>query len=178
MGGPPALDGTTVIELTTGIPGAYCGRLLAMLGADVVKVEAPDRPDQARAAGTGADRFLHAQKRSIALDVATPRGDEMLRRLAAGADVVLDDGALGRPPDVTARYDELLAASPQLVLAAFSPFGLDGPKAGWQSRPSWSSWPPVGTSRPARTARRRSCPARRAPTAAPGRSAHSAWCWH
>ena len=65
-----------MLELTTGLPGAYCGRLLAMLGADVVKVESPARADEARAAGTGADRFLHAQKRSLALDLATDRGGE------------------------------------------------------------------------------------------------------
>ena len=51
MGGRPALEGTTVLELSSGIPGAYCGRLLAMLGADVIKVESADRPDAARAAG-------------------------------------------------------------------------------------------------------------------------------
>src|SRR4051794_5509289 len=127
MPGPPALQGTSVLELTAGIPGAYCGRLLAMLGADVVKVESPHRPDEARAAGTGADRFLHAQKRSVALDVATDRGAGLLERFAGGADVVLDDGALGAPPGVRARYDELLAATDRLIVVAFSPFGLDGP---------------------------------------------------
>ena len=86
-----------MLELTTGIPGAYCGRLLAMLGADVVKVESPARADEARAAGNGVDRFLHAQKRSLALDVTTRRGGELMVRLAVGADVVIDDGALGAP---------------------------------------------------------------------------------
>ena len=107
-----------MLELSSGIPGAYCGRLLAMLGADVVKVESPDRPDEARAAGTGGDRFLHAQKRSLALDVAAPDGSGAPRAPAsADADVVLDDGALGAPPDVRDRYDELLAAHPRLVIA-------------------------------------------------------------
>ncbi len=131
MGGRPALEGTTVIELSNGIPGAYCARLLAMLGADVIKVESPDRPDHARAAGS--DRFLHAQKRSLALDVAAPAGPALLERMVAGADVVLDDGALGTPPDVRARYDEVLAAHPRLVLASFSTYGLDGPRAAWLS---------------------------------------------
>ena len=106
----PALEGLTVLELTTGLPGATCGRLLAMLGADVVKVESPARADEARAAATGVDRFLHAQKRSLALDVATADGGDDLRAPRRRRDVVLDDGALGAPPAVRARYDELLAA--------------------------------------------------------------------
>jgi crotonobetainyl-CoA:carnitine CoA-transferase CaiB-like acyl-CoA transferase len=128
-----ALDGSTVLELTTGVAGAYCGRLLAMVGADVVKIESAGRPDEARAAGTGADRFLHAQKRSVELDVSTEQGAHLLARLAAHADVVLDDGALGAPPNVRERYDALLAANHRLVVAAFSPYGLDGPRADWQS---------------------------------------------
>ncbi|MCU1504295.1 MAG: CoA transferase [Ilumatobacteraceae bacterium] len=133
MGGSLALDGVTVLELTTGLPGAYCGRLLAMLGADVVKVESPHRPDEARAAATGADRFLHAQKRSVVVDLATANGERLVERLASNVDVVLDDGALGEAPDVRVRYDALLAADPRLILVAFSPYGLDGPRAGWQS---------------------------------------------
>jgi crotonobetainyl-CoA:carnitine CoA-transferase CaiB-like acyl-CoA transferase len=129
----PALDGVTVLELTTGLAGAYCGRLLAMLGADVVKIECVARPDEARAAQSGVDRFLHAQKRSVDLDIGTERGAHLLGRLAAGADVLLDDGALGAAPAVRERYDALLAANGRLVVAGFSPFGLDGPRAGWPS---------------------------------------------
>jgi crotonobetainyl-CoA:carnitine CoA-transferase CaiB-like acyl-CoA transferase len=141
---PLALTGLTILELTTGIPGGYCGRLLAMLGADVVKLESSGRPDEARRSGpfpadvphhdrSGLHRHLHAQKRSVALDVATPTGARLLDRLASTADVVLDDGTLGRPPGVRARYDELLDANERLVVAAFSPFGLDGPRAHWES---------------------------------------------
>ncbi len=133
MGASPALEGLTVIEATTGLPGATCGRLLAMLGADVIKVESAEHPDDARVAATGADRFLHAQKRSVALEIDTPEGAAIFEALATRADVVLDDGALGAPPDVRTRYDALLAANPRLVLAAFSPYGLDGPRAAWQT---------------------------------------------
>jgi crotonobetainyl-CoA:carnitine CoA-transferase CaiB-like acyl-CoA transferase len=133
MTAAPALDGLVVLELTSGVAGAYCGRLLAMIGADVIKVESPTRPDEARAAGTGVDRFVHAQKRSVDLDLSTEQGAGIFERLAAGADVVIDDGAMGAPPVVRERYDALLAANLRLVLAAFSPFGLDGPRAAWQS---------------------------------------------
>jgi CoA:oxalate CoA-transferase len=69
----------------------------------------------------------------VAIDVRTATGFALLKRLAARADVVLDDGALGDPPDVVNRYDELLAQNEQLVVNAFSPYGLDGPKAAWVS---------------------------------------------
>jgi crotonobetainyl-CoA:carnitine CoA-transferase CaiB-like acyl-CoA transferase len=127
------LDGLTVLDLTTGWAGAFGSRLLAMLGADVIKLESADRPDAARAAGPGADRFLHAQKRSVELDLSSAAGVRIFERLAEGADVVFDDGVLGSPPAVRARYDALLAANRRLVVVAFSPYGLDGPRAGWQS---------------------------------------------
>lgn len=143
-GPSPALAGITVLELTTEVAGGYCGRLLAMLGADVIKVESLTRPDHARRSGpfpggeahldrSGLHRFLNAQKRSLSLDVASASGFEILRRLAGSADVVLDDGALGAPPGVAERYAELLAANDQLVINAFSPYGLEGPRAAWCS---------------------------------------------
>ena len=140
----PALAGIVVLELTTEIAGGYCGRLLAMLGADVVKVESRLRPDVGRTAGpfpadlphperSGLHRFLNAQKRSVALDVTTPSGAELLDRLAGRADVLLDDGTLGAPPAVKERYDALLARHERLVVHAFSSYGLEGPKAAWAS---------------------------------------------
>ena len=139
-----ALDGITILELTSGIAGGYCGRLLAMLGADVIKLESRTRPDIGRVLGpfpsddvnderSGFHRFINAQKRSVALDVRSATGFELLKRLVARADVVLDDGALGEPPTVKTRYDELLAHNDRLVVNAFSPYGLDGPKARWAS---------------------------------------------
>ena len=139
-----ALAGITVLELTNGVAGGYCGRLLAMLGAQVVKIESHERPDVARTAGpfpgdvpdpdrSGWHRFLHAQKRSVALHVGDDAGFALLTRLAERADVVLDDGALGAPPAVADRYRALLARNDRLIVNAFSPFGLEGPKAGWVS---------------------------------------------
>jgi crotonobetainyl-CoA:carnitine CoA-transferase CaiB-like acyl-CoA transferase len=119
-----------------------------MIGADVIKIESAARPDEARAAGTGVDRFVHAQKRSVELDVTTPGGAAVLDRLAAGADVLLDDGALGRPPEVRDRYDDLLATHPRLVVVALSPYGLDGPRAAWESTEitelAAGGWLPIG----------------------------------
>jgi crotonobetainyl-CoA:carnitine CoA-transferase CaiB-like acyl-CoA transferase len=113
-----------------------------MLGADVVKVESQRRPDESRLAGPfpgdQPDRersalyaHLHAQKRSLALDLSTPSGIEILERLLPTCDVLLDDGALGKPTEARARYERFLEQHERLVVAAFTPFGLDGPAADW-----------------------------------------------
>jgi crotonobetainyl-CoA:carnitine CoA-transferase CaiB-like acyl-CoA transferase len=131
-----------VIELTRDIAGGWCGRLLAMLGADVIKVESHANPDGTRRLGpypgdvpgfesSASYRYLHAQKRSLGLDVSVPSGARLLERLAATADVLLDDGTLAQPPEALARYHELLAANERLVVCAFSPFGLEGPECGF-----------------------------------------------
>ena len=137
MGESPALEGTTVLELTSGLAGAYCGRLLAMLGADVIKVESAARPDEARAAGTGVDRFLHAQKRSVALDVTTPEGAARARPRWRPAPTCCSTTApSARPPDVRHRYDELLAAHPRLVVVAVRRRTASTARAPRGSRPS------------------------------------------
>ncbi len=139
-----ALGDVRVVETTTGIAGSYCGRLLAGLGADVVKVESRRRPDVARASGpfpddvadperSGWHRYLNANKRSVGLELDDPAGYEVFEQLVGRADVLIDDGMLGRPPAVRARYEALRAGHPGLVVMAFSPFGLEGPKAGWAS---------------------------------------------
>lgn len=141
-GSSAALAGVTVLELTTGVPGGYCGLLLARLGADVIKLESLRRPDVGRSDGPFPDdvpdgdrsalhRHLNAGKRSVALDVEDPSDRALLDRLAARADVLVDDGALGTPPVALGRYRALLAANERLIVHAISPFGLEGPKAAW-----------------------------------------------
>jgi CoA:oxalate CoA-transferase len=140
----PAFEGVRVLELDTGLAGAYCGHLLSLLGADVVKVESGTRPPAVRTDGpfldgspdlesAGAHVHLDARKRSIAVNVTTASGRTLLDRLAGRVDVVVDDGVLGTPPEVRARYDALLAANRGLVVVALSPYGLEGPKAHYRS---------------------------------------------
>lgn len=134
----PALDGIRVLELTVRPSGGYCGRLLAMLGANVIKVESRGRPDESRLAGpfpgdapdpkrSMSYAHLHAQKRAVSLDVSTPSGLDILNRILESTDVLLDDGALGIPSVAREAFAALMARHPRLVVAAFSPFGLDGP---------------------------------------------------
>lgn len=134
------LEGVRVIELVAD-KGQLCGRLLADLGADVVKVEAPDggrarRQPPYGPAADGLDASLsfawyNANKRSVVLDLARPDGLDRLRGLAADADVLVDD----LPPGALARLgldpDELCAANPRLVYCSITGFGLDGPYAGY-----------------------------------------------
>jgi crotonobetainyl-CoA:carnitine CoA-transferase CaiB-like acyl-CoA transferase len=138
---PGALQGVRVLDLTD-LAGALCARLLADLGADVVKVEppggaplrrlAPHEPGAADGEGGHAFWFHDHGKRSIVLDVATREGAERLRSLASRADVVV----AARPPDLLGvagiARDALLAAAPRMVLVEVTPFGATGPHAGWR----------------------------------------------
>ncbi len=129
------LNGLRVIDLTTTIAGPYCARLLADAGADVVKIEAPEgeltrhRPPTRNGASTSYGG-LNAGKRSLVLDLKTPQGVAVVRRLAAKADVLVENFR----PGVMARFglphDALREANPKLVYCAISGFGQSGPSAG------------------------------------------------
>jgi crotonobetainyl-CoA:carnitine CoA-transferase CaiB-like acyl-CoA transferase len=137
-GRPPApLDGIRVLELTDE-SADYCGRLLAGLGADVVKAEPPrgsparavgpfldDRPDKDRSLAFWAD---NVGKRSILVD-----DDEEILALARAADVFVHTV---RPTEANLRglsFESLSASSPDLIVAAVTPFGQDGPWADYQA---------------------------------------------
>ena len=134
-----ALAGVLIVDASEGVAGGYAGRLLADLGAEVVKVEPPSG-DRLRALGPfpgdrldleagGLHLALNAGKRSLVLDLESRSGRDRLRALAAQADVLIE----GAGPGVMERRglgpDRLLGANPQLVYASHSPFGLTGPYA-------------------------------------------------
>ena len=102
-----ALDGVEVVEFGDGIAVGYCGALLRACGANVVKVEPPGHGDTARRlppfadgvaapGASGMHAFLSAGKSSIALDLETPEGATLARRLAGGADIVIEALGPGR----------------------------------------------------------------------------------
>lgn len=126
----------TVLDLSGGIAGPYCTKLLADAGADVVKVETAAGDPLRSWTASGADRggrdgalfrYLNAGKRSVLADAATVAGDPELGRLLPGAALVVHDGVL-QPADVSA----LRAAHPALVVVSVTPFGLESP---WADRP-------------------------------------------
>ncbi|MGD9914175.1 MAG: CaiB/BaiF CoA transferase family protein [Rhizobiaceae bacterium] len=141
MSNPP-LKGIRVIELARILAGPWAGQLLADLGADVIKVENPDGGDDTRKWGppfvTGADgenlsaAYYHScnrGKRSIACDFSTPEGAETVRRLAAGADVMIENFKLGGLKKYGLDYESLRKINPRLVYCSITGFGQTGPYA-------------------------------------------------
>jgi len=123
-----ALDGLRVLELGHQIAAPYCTKLLADLGADVIKIERPGG-DPLRSHGTasGLFRYLNANKRSALLDLKTGAGSEEARRLAAGADLVVENFRPGALEALGLGPDELRAANPRIALVRVSNFGQTGP---------------------------------------------------
>lgn len=144
-----ALSTTRVIDTSQGVAGGYCGRLLASLGADVVKVEPPQRGDRLRWCGPFVgdvpDRetsiphlHLNAGNRGITLDVTTASGRSLMRGLLDRADVLLVDEALAPPSSPLS--EDVQEIFPNLVVATITPFGLeaaDGARLG--ARSEWRS---------------------------------------
>jgi len=119
--------------LTRLLPGGYCTLLLADLGADVVKVEEPGRGDYIRwtppivQGESAAHRALNRGKRSITLNLKEERGAGILRRLARGADVVVESFRPGVLDRLGVGYGALSAENPALVYCAITGYGQDGP---------------------------------------------------
>lgn len=130
-----ALAGLRVVELGHWIAGPYCTSLLADFGADVVKVERPDRGDEQRHSPPFVDRqgaafiALNRNKRSIALDLGNPSDLETCRGLCAKADVVVENFRPGTLNRIGLGYDALAEANPGLVYCSISGFGSPGPLA-------------------------------------------------
>ena len=138
-----ALDNLRVLDVSQGIAGPYCGRLFAGMGAEVIKVEPPGVGDVSRKAGPfpdgGADpdsggRFLYlnAGKKSVTLDLETDAGRDVLRRLAANSDVLIESFPPGAMDGMGLGMDALQAANPMLVLTSVTFFGRDGPYSGFR----------------------------------------------
>jgi crotonobetainyl-CoA:carnitine CoA-transferase CaiB-like acyl-CoA transferase len=131
-----ALEGIKVICLGQFYFGPYCTMLMARLGADVIKIESPDGDPYRRLPTVDKDgtslqfSFMNAGKRAIKLDLKNPEGRDVFRRLAAGADVVVQNLAPGAMERFGLGYESLSADNPGLILASGTGFGSFGPKAG------------------------------------------------
>ena len=129
-----ALDGLRVLDFTTTIAGPHCARMLADLGAEVIKIEAPEgdmmrtRPPLRNGASTSFGQ-LNAGKKSIALDLKSPGAVAAVRRLVATADVVVENFRPGVMRRFGLDYDALRAIKPDLVYCAISGYGQSGPSA-------------------------------------------------
>ena len=130
------LDDVRVLELG-GELGAWCGKLLADMGADVIKVEPPtgdetrgyppffnDEPDKNQSLYFW---YYGTNKKSVTLDLKTDEGKSLFRKLAASADVIVDGFPPGFLHDLGVGYEAIRQIRPGIVMAAISPFGQDGP---------------------------------------------------
>src|ERR1700712_5060129 len=122
-----ALAGIRVLDLTNVLAGPFCAYQLALLGADVVKVEVPDGGDLARQ--LGADAALNARHMGASF-LAQNAGKDVLHRLVASADVLVENFRPGVMARLGVSYDELKQTNPKLVYCAISGFGQDGPMRG------------------------------------------------
>jgi crotonobetainyl-CoA:carnitine CoA-transferase CaiB-like acyl-CoA transferase len=132
-GGVRFLEGVRVLEIASLAP-AMLGMHLADLGAEVVKVEPPGRGDATRLVARRpgfADSALHRRwnrgKRSVALDTTSPEGIEVLRRLIAGADIVIEGLRPGTLERMGLGWDQIVSLRPSVVLVSLSGYGQDGP---------------------------------------------------
>src|SRR6478672_11069970 len=131
-------EGIRVIDVTHVLAGPFAAYQLALLGADVIKVEHPADPDQSR--GVGSDKELNrrkmgtsfltqaSNKRSITLDLKQEKDREVLKKLVATADVFVENYRPGAFEALGLGYEALAAINPRLIYASFSAFGQHGPR--------------------------------------------------
>ena len=136
------LAGVKVLEMGTLIAGPFCGRILAEFGAEVVKIEAPDGGDPLRSwrhlhEGTSLWWFAQARnKKSVALNLKAPEGQDIVRKLAATADIVVENFRPGTLESWGIGWPQLSALNPGLVMVRLSGYGQTGP---YSDRPGFGS---------------------------------------
>lgn len=128
------LEGTLILELTRVGPGAFTTMMLADMGAEVIKVETPPQAGAATGSGVGAQElrgavanYLNRNKRSIAVDLRLPEGQQILQQLARKADVLVEGFRPGVMKRLGGDYDTLKGLNPRLIYCSLSGYGPDGP---------------------------------------------------
>jgi crotonobetainyl-CoA:carnitine CoA-transferase CaiB-like acyl-CoA transferase len=132
-------EGIKIIDITHVLAGPFAAYQLALLGADVIKVEHPDDYDQSR--DSGGDRALNLQKmgtgyltqgsnkRAITLNLKHERGREILKKLVKDADVLVENWRTGAFPALGLGYHDLRPLNPRLIYCSMTAFGQEGPRA-------------------------------------------------
>ena len=141
---PGLLEGVKVIDLTHYFSGPYCTKLLATLGAEVVKVERPGSGDPIRQLPPFASNrlegesgawflYLNTSKKSITLDLKSERGREIILELARSADILVENFSPGVMERLGLGYEALNRQNPALVMTSISNFGQTGPYRDWRA---------------------------------------------
>ena len=131
------LGGIRVVELGSLVSAPYCARLMAALGAEVIKVEPPEG-EKAREHGpfpggdphaekSGLFLAMNLDKKGVTLDLRSGVGAEVFKKLIAKSDVVVENGPPGRLEELGLGYESLKAENPGLIMVSITPFGQDGP---------------------------------------------------
>src|ERR1043166_8982434 len=142
---PQALDYVLVLDLTHYIAGPYCTKLLADYGARVIKIERPDGGDPCRQLGpfpndaphpekSGLFLHLNTNKESVTLNLKLLRGRQLFMRLAAKADVVVENFHPHVMPDLGLDYPHLRPVNTRLLMTSLSNFGQTGPYRDWRAQ--------------------------------------------
>jgi len=133
---PAPLAGLKVVDLSRYIAGPHCAMQLGDLGADVVKVERKDLGDDTRSFMPRLDNesvyfmVFNRNKRSVSLDLRNPQAQELLRRLIAEADIVVQNFRPGTMEKMGCGWEVLHALNPRLIMASVSGYGQTGSRAG------------------------------------------------
>ena len=140
---PAALDGIKVLDLSRVLAGPWCTQILADLGADVVKIERPGVGDDTRHWGPPFLKDAHGQdtdqasyftccnrnKRSVTIDMASGEGQQLLKKMAQEADILVENFKTGGLRQYGLDYESLREANPRLIYCSVTGFGHDGPHA-------------------------------------------------
>ncbi|SFF43691.1 Crotonobetainyl-CoA:carnitine CoA-transferase CaiB [Fontimonas thermophila] len=123
----PLLRDLRILDLSRLLPGPFCTLYLAQLGATVIKIEEPHGGDYARALSPEMFALINRGKQSVTLDLRKPEGVALLKRLAAGADVLIESFRPGVMDKLGCGYEALKTVNPKLVYAALTGYGHSGP---------------------------------------------------
>jgi len=130
---PSALDGITVLDMTRTLAGPFCTMQMADMGAEVIKVEEPTRGDESRQWApfwNGISCYFLAanrNKRSIGLNLKQPEAVEVVKRIAARADVLIESYRAGAADALGLGYEDIKALNPRIVYCSVSGYGRTGP---------------------------------------------------
>ena len=138
------LDGFTVLEWAQFAAGPFCTKLLAGLGAEVIKIEEPGIGDVARRRGpflrdiphperSALFLFLNTSKKGITLDLKTPTGREIFKKLVNQVDILVEEQPPALVEELGLSYKSLREVNPQLIMASITPFGQTGPYRDFKS---------------------------------------------
>src|SRR5918992_1044677 len=141
---PQGLTGLCVLEVAEMVAGPYCGKLLASLGAEVIKIEAPPEGDPSRRRGpfpgdiphperSGMFLYLNTGKQGTTLNLADPQGRMILRELGQKAEVIIHDQQPAQAGELGLDAKSLSQVNSGLIVAALTPYGSSGPHADYRA---------------------------------------------